>query len=129
MSPESPLHRSRAEAVVPSTDKADLWEISGTVEVRETRRPVEGLLVSAFDKDLAFDDHLGVAVTDPEGRFVIRFTEDRFQDIVESEPDIYLRVFDASGKREVYATRDKVRYNASRKEKFKLRVPARNLGL
>ena len=129
MSPESPLHRSRAEAVVPSTDKADLWEISGTVEVRETRRPVEGLLVSAFDKDLAFDDHLGVAVTDAEGRFVIRFTEDRFQDIVESEPDIYLRVFDASGKREVYATRDKVRYNASRKEKFKLRVPARNLGL
>ena len=115
--------------MVPSKDKADLWEISGTVEVRETQRPVEGLLVSAFDKDLAFDDHLGVAVTDPEGRFVIRFTEDRFQDIVESEPDVYLRVFDASGKREVYATRDKVRYNASRKEKFKLRVPARNLGL
>ena len=129
MSPESPLHRSRAETVVPSKDKADLWEISGTVEVRETRRPVEGLLVSAFDKDLAFVDHLGVAVTDPEGRFVIRFTEDRFQDIVESEPDIYLRVFDKSGKQEVYATRDKVRYNASRKEKFKLRVPARNLGL
>ena len=129
MSPESPLNRSRAETVVPSKDKADLWEISGTVEVRETRRPVEGLLVSAFDKDLAFDDHLGVAVTDLEGRFVIRFTEDRFQDIVESEPDVYLRVFDASGKREVYATRDKVRYNASRKEKFKLRVPARNLGL
>ena len=45
--------------MVPSKDKADLWEISGTVEVRETRRPVEGLLVSAFDKDLAFDDHLG----------------------------------------------------------------------
>ena len=77
----------------------------------------------------AHHDHLGVAVTDSEGRFVIRFTEDRFQDIIESEPDIYLKVFDKSGKREVYATRDKVRYNASRKEKFKLRVPARNLGL
>ena len=51
------------------------------MEVQETRRPVEGLLVSAFDKDLAFDDHLGVAVTDSEGRFVIRFTEDQFQDI------------------------------------------------
>ena len=112
-----------------SKGSSELWEISGTVEVRETRRPVEGLLVSAFDKDLAFDDHLGVAVTYSEGRFVIRFTEDQFQDILESEPDIYLRVFDASGKREVYATRDKVRYNASRKEKFKLSIPGRNLGL
>ncbi len=129
MSPGSPLQRSRAETVGPSKGNSDPWEISGMVEVRETRRPVEGLLVSAFDKDLAFDDHLGVAVTDPDGRFVIRFTEDRFQDLLESDPDIYLRVFDASGKREVFTTRDKVRYNASRKEKFKLSIPSRNLGL
>lgn len=112
-----------------SKDKADTWKITGTVEVKETSRPVAGLLVSAFDKDLVFDDHLGVAVTGLDGRFVIRFTKEKFQDILESDPDIYLRVFDKSGKREVFGTREKIRYNASRHEKFTLRIPARNLGI
>ena len=105
----------------------DGFRISGTIEEEETGRPLADLVVRAFDRDLVFDDKVGFATTDADGRFEIRFTRRDFSDVGESRPDLYLRVFDPSGTREIHQTRDAIRWNASPSEHYRLRIPARDL--
>lgn len=102
--------------------------MSGSVEEKETGRPLVGFVVAVFDKDLLFDDRLGMALTDDDGHFEILFDSSRFQDLFETEPDLYLKIYDATGGNMIFETRETVRRNASRDEKFKLKIPARNLG-
>jgi hypothetical protein len=87
-------------------------------------RPLAGLLVQAYDKDVVFDDYLGSDHTDSNGKFEIRFTALEFQDLVEQRPDEYLRVFDSSGKVELYSTIHSVRRNARTEETFEILIPA-----
>ena len=105
----------------------DVFRILGTIEEEETGRPLADLVVRAFDRDLIFDDTVGFATTDDDGRFEIRFHRRAFRDVAESRPDLYLRVFDASGSREIHQTRDAIRWNASPSERYRLRIPARAL--
>ena len=105
----------------------DSFTIRGTIEEEETGRPLSGLVVRAFDRDLVFDDKVGFATSDGEGRFEIRFRRADFSDLREASPDLYLRVYDPSGTRELYQTRDAVRRNASSTETYRLRIPARAL--
>ena len=72
--------------------------VAGVVRERETRRPLQGLVVCAYDKDLITDDYLGECATDGEGRFEIRFTDADFKDAVETRPDLYLCVFERGEK-------------------------------
>jgi hypothetical protein len=53
------------------------FRVHGTVEEAETGRPLAGLIVRAFDRDLVFDDKLGFATTDADGRFAIRLRRRR----------------------------------------------------
>jgi hypothetical protein len=80
------------------------FKVEGTVEEAETGRPLSGHIVRAFDKDLLFDDDLGLAITDEQGRFLIQFTEDAFRDFMELSPDLYLRVYDSTGERLLHQT-------------------------
>jgi hypothetical protein len=112
--------------VVGKSDK-DIFRVSGTIEEEETSRPLANLIVRAFDRDLIFDDKVGFATTDEDGQFEIRFNREGFRDVGESQPDLYLRVFDRSGIREIYQTTDAIRWNASRSEHYQLRIPARAL--
>lgn len=105
----------------------DKFQILGTVEEEETGRPLADLIVRAFDRDLIFDDKVGYAATDEDGRFEIRFNRSDFRDVGESRPDLYLRIFDPSGVREIHQTTDAIRWNASPTERYRLRVPARAL--
>ncbi len=100
----------------------DSYRVFGTVAEKETGRPLRDLIVRAFDRDLMLDDKLGFATTDDDGRFEIFFNPEAFRDVFESHPDIYLRVFDASGSRLILET--SVRWNASPDEGFHLRIPA-----
>ena len=77
----------------------------------------------AYDLDLFFDDALGTAVTGADGGFEIRFTERAFAEIPGQRPDVYLRIFDASGRVEVANTRHAVRRGARAEERFELRIP------
>ncbi|MFO0688015.1 MAG: hypothetical protein U0900_04865 [Myxococcota bacterium] len=97
--------------------------VSGTVVEAESGRPLEGLRVRAFDKDLLFDDDLGQAATDASGRFEIRFTESQFRDWNETAPDLYLRIFDASGERLLHSTEQTPRTGALVHERFEVRIP------
>ena len=82
----------------------DFFRVEGRVEEAGSGRPIAGLVVRAFDKDLVFDDSLGVCTTDDLGRFLIRFTDDAFRDFAESRPDLYLRVYDSAGKSLLHQT-------------------------
>lgn len=97
------------------------------IEERETGRPIPDLVVRAFDKDLVFDDKLGFATTDEEGRFEIRFSEDDFRELLSRRPDLFLRVYDPSGQRLIFETTDSVRWNASPDERFRIVIAASRL--
>ena len=101
--------------------------VLGTV-VDDSDRPLEGLLVRAYDKDLFKDDYLGDTHTDAAGRFEIAYSEVQFRDLHETLPDVYLRVFDASGERLLHSTEDAVRRNALVVERFEIRIPRERLG-
>ena len=57
----------------------------GTVVEEESGRPIAGLRVRAFDKDILFDDKLGVAVTDAKGGFRIDYSQLDFSSIFGTE--------------------------------------------
>lgn len=102
--------------------------VIGTIVEDETGKPLAGLRVRAFDKDLLLDDRLGEAVTDAEGRFEVEYAEAMFRDFNETEPDIYIRVYDPSGEKLVYSTEDAVRWNSLVVERFDVRIPRTALG-
>jgi len=101
--------------------------LNGTVVEEESGKPLEGLFVRAYDKDLISDDHLGDTHTDASGRFEIEYSEVQFRDFNETLPDLYLRIFDASGKRLLHSTERQVRKNALVLERFEIRIPRAKL--
>jgi hypothetical protein len=101
--------------------------VEGVLLEEETERPLRGLIVRAYDKDLVFDDVLGFSTSADDGTFKIVFTSEQFADLFEKRPDVYLRIFAADGVREIFDTRAEVRKNASRHERFELRIPAARL--
>jgi class 3 adenylate cyclase len=114
------------EAAPPATPGPGRFVLSGVVRERESGRPLAGLVVRAFDKDLMSDDYLGSATTDGEGRYEVRFTADAFRDLFERHPDLFVRVYDAAG-REVASTQDAVRWNAGASERLDVAVSSARL--
>ena len=72
------------------------------------------------------DDYLGSATTDADGRYEVRFAAESFRDLFERHPDLFVRVYDATG-REVASTQDAVRWNAGAVERVDLAVPSARL--
>ena len=103
------------------------FRVWGVVQEVETGRPLPGLIVRAFDRDLVFDDKLGFAETDDDGGFEIHYRKEDFSDLVEASPDLYLRVYDKAGIRLLLETSDATRRNATREERYELKIPARSL--
>lgn len=101
--------------------------VYGSVKEEESDRPLAGLLVRAYDEDLVKDDHLGDAVTGARGEFEINYTEVQYRDLHETLPDLYLRIYDASGKRLLHTTEKQVRKNALVVERFEIRIPRAKL--
>jgi hypothetical protein len=103
------------------------YRIFGVVEEKETGRPLPNLVVRAFDRDPLFDDKLGYTNTNDDGLFEIRFTSERFRDLFERRPDLYLRIYDRNGARMLHETTDAIRWKASHNEEYRVQVPARSL--
>ena len=99
------------------------FRITGVVK-DPTGAPLAGLRVQAFDKDVVSDDFLGDTDTNAEGRFEIRFTDADFRDAVEARPDLYLKVFLASGEL-IHDTSYAIRRNASDEEYYEITLSGR----
>lgn len=104
--------------------KSETFVILGTVQEKETHRPLPNLIVRAFDRDWVSDDKVGFTTSDENGRFEIRFRTEDFRDFVEQRPDLYLRVYDESGTRLLHETTHAIRRNASREEHYEVLIPA-----
>ncbi len=82
---------------------AGYWEaVIGQVLDQETRKPVPGVRVRVYDKDVVLDDHLGEALTDERGRFRVDFPQRAYQgamSLAEGRPDIYVRLEAPDGRK------------------------------
>jgi 5-hydroxyisourate hydrolase-like protein (transthyretin family) len=101
--------------------------VVGSVVEEESGRPLQGLVVRAYDKDILFDDKLGSVQTDANGRFEISYTETQFRDFNETQPDLYLKIFDATGKKLLHSTKKQVRRSAEVLERYEIRIPRAKL--
>jgi hypothetical protein len=106
---------------------SDRFMVSGRVCEEESGQGVPGLIVKAYDKDLLFDDRLGSALTDEEGKFSLFYSRRDFADLFESRPDIYLAVY-ASPDRRLIDTQERVRWAASEHEEFEIIIDRETLG-
>jgi len=104
------------------------FKIHGYVREAETGIGVSGLLVKAYDKDLLFDDLLGSAKSGPDGKFEIINELRDFRDFFDVKPDIYLRILTPDGQKEIFSTKEGVRWQAGRVEEFDVRIPRELLG-
>ena len=102
----------------------------GTVVEEESGRPIAGLHVRAFDKDILFDDKLGVAVTDAKGAFRIDYSQLDFSSIfgTETMPELFIRIFDASGKKLLYTSEKAIRNQPQVEERYDIKIPKAKLG-
>lgn len=104
---------------------AGIWTVRGSVTGAEGM-PLSGLTVSLFDKDFIFDDRLGVAVTDEEGNFVIKYKDEDFRDLLETNPDLYVTVRDKDD-HVLYSSRKSIRFEAGREEVIRIRIRNRKV--
>jgi hypothetical protein len=104
--------------------------IIGTILEEESGKPLTGLQVRAFDKDLVFHDKLGVAVTDTTGSFRIEYSQVDFSSIfgTETVPDLFIRVYDATGKKLLYTSQKAIRKNPQVEERFDIKISKTKLG-
>lgn len=66
--------------------------VQGQVLREGSDQPLAGVVVQAVDRDVRYDDLLGVAVTDAQGRYAIRFRAKDFREGGEGQPEIVLQV-------------------------------------
>lgn len=99
-----------------------MLRITGRVFVQETGEGLPAMHVKAVDKDLLFDDVLGTAITDRDGKYEITYDLKDFSELFEQGPDLYLVVRDASHQR-VYSSEHHVHANASRDEILDAPIP------
>jgi len=98
------------------------YRISGRLIEQERGIGLMGLVVSAFDKDLLFDDQLGETESGPDGSFEITYAEDEFQELFDQKPDIYLKIRTKDGE-DIWSTEYQTRFGANSEEFFKIAIP------
>lgn len=67
------------------------WVVRGHV-TDANGRPVPGVIVTIYDKDLFFDDRLGQIETDTDGSYLLGYRAEDFRDLIERKPDLYVEV-------------------------------------
>ena len=104
------------------------FRVDGVIREQGSGKPLPGLMVCAFDKDLVKDDYLGECETDASGQFKIRFSDADFKDVLESNPDLYLCVFVPGTREPIHDTSYAIRKYAEQVEHYEIEIPRESLG-
>lgn len=110
-----------------TADTDDGGVVTGTVTYADTGEPASGVRVEVTDDDLFFDDSLGSATTDEEGRYRIEYTYEDYSDVFEGRPDVFVEVFDQEERR-LTTTQDAVTREAGPEETIHVEVPGSGPG-
>lgn len=94
--------------------------------VDDSGKPLAGLQVRAFDKDLVFDDKLGTTTTNAAGEFRIDYTEAQYT-MVADDPDLYIRIFDTTGQKLLFTSEKAIRRSKNVEEHYDVTIPAAKL--
>lgn len=101
----------------------DAWIVRGRVTDSEGKG-LSGLTVSVYDKDLIFADRLGRTKTDENGNYLLMYRAEEFRDLIEKNPDIYMKVLDQNGET-LYSSKNPVRYEAGRVDIINVEIERR----
>ncbi|NNE15013.1 MAG: hypothetical protein HKN51_08545 [Saprospiraceae bacterium] len=71
------------------------YTVTGSVKNKKDNKGIIDLHVIVYDKDLIFDDVLGIANTDKNGNFSLTFEWSKFKNFLDRKPDLYFVVKDA----------------------------------
>jgi hypothetical protein len=71
-----------------------------------------------------FDDKLGVAITDAAGAFRINYSQLDFSSVLGTEtmPELYIRIFDATGKKLLFTSEKAIRKDPQVEETFAIKI-------
>jgi hypothetical protein len=98
--------------------------VIGTVVEEESGKPLAGLVVRAFDKDILFDDKLGKTVTDANGKFRIDYSSLDFSLLGgETSPELYVRIYDPTGKKLLWTSEKAIRREVQVEEHYDIKIP------
>jgi hypothetical protein len=100
-----PSGRQPGSVVTPET-----WTVRGRVTDGEGNG-LSGLVVSVYDQDLFFHDRLGQTQTRDNGDYQLTFRTEDFRDLIEREPEIYVKVMDQDGET-LYTSTRSIRFGA-----------------
>jgi hypothetical protein len=107
--------------------------VLGLIKEKESGKPLSGLFVVVYDKDILRNDLLGKATTGADGKFKIEYDSKDFKEPLEKNPDIFLNIFRKDPSRvkkrlkPIFSTKNSIRYSASSSEKFYIEIPKRKL--
>ena len=101
--------------------------INGTVLDEQTRHPIAGIYIEAWDKDLIYDDLVGATTTNQSGEFQFRFDDTYFQTLfLDRRPDIFFKILHNGAV--IKSTEDSVLWNVSKPNKpFELLINRSNI--
>lgn len=102
----------------------DAWVVRGRVTGADGKG-VGGVTVSVFDRDMAFADRLGRTETDTSGNYSFTYPADKYRDLIDRRPDIFVKVTDSSGET-LFASTRPVYYEAGRVETVDAQIERRN---
>ena len=99
------------------------FTIRGILREERTKLPVSGHYVKSYDKDLFFDDLLGGAFTDANGKFTIVCEAGDFREFLERKPDIYFKIYRPDRRTLIHTTEDAVQWDADTSKAFAIYLP------
>jgi hypothetical protein len=118
--PIDPEEPSPPETPTEDLPPRDYWVVRGRV-ADKLGKGLSGLFVSVYDKDLFFDDRLGQSETDANGNYSLTYRTEDFRDLIESKPDLYLKVIDRQG-RSLYVLKGHIWYESGRVETIDIEI-------
>lgn len=109
---------------VPPVPTAKGWTITGRI-LDAKGEGLPGLIVKVYDKDVFDDDFLGETRTNERGIYSVSFPKEKFSDIFENYPEVFLVVENNNGER-IYDGRSKTNYGAGHIELLDVQMEERN---